>query len=440
MRASAWTTLVSAIALLTGFRCLAAELPRGASAPAPALRACPFAIPDSVNAPASALRDEMAADDDGDEEGDGQDDTSDDDADEDDGDDDAAAPASAIKPGPGWLVGDGCLFVGGEIDATLQAGRIGGALTKGNGRNLDRIAYAPKSTIQLRHLVPTAYGDLIARLSLDTVPGSTTISQASLTFGPLVVGNETSFFDAWAGDEFSFRALASSQSPTILGWTWRPADRAALSVSLEDSTFRQVTISGYAGQSLPDIVGRARYIVGPVDLTVSAAMRETRLTADPANTIHGVAALASVKWTLPIGDGDSYVVAQGAWARRAPGYLGIATTNGLFQQPIGGIFSAGVAERANGWNASLAGYWQIAERWSSAAFVSRVSLEVPGALSKSGGQPGFTAWRSAVNLSWQPVENLAITLEVGRSRLDSRLLLLPSSHTNTAILSFQRSF
>lgn len=436
MHASTKLGLVSALALLTGIPCLAAELPRGAAAPssASALRACPFAIPDSINAPTSVLRDEMAADDD--EEDDGPDAPGDDDEE----DDDEAAPDTAIKPGPGWLIGDGCIFVGGEIDATMQAGWIGGPLTKGNGRNLDRTTYAPRSTLALRHLVPTGYGDLIARLSLDNVRGSTTISQASITFGSLVVGNDTSFFDAWAGDEFSFRALASSQSPTILGWTWRPADSVALSVSLEDSTFRRVTISGYAGQSLPDFVGRAQYIVGPLDLTVTAASRETRLTDDPANTIHGVAALASLKWTLPFGDGDSYVVAQGAWARRAPGYLGVNTTNGVFQQPIGGIFGAAVAERANGWNASMVGYWQIAERWSSAAFVSHVSLDVPGALPRAGAQPGFTSWRTALNLSWQPVENFAITVEAGRSRLDSRLLLLPSSHASTVIVSFQRSF
>lgn len=434
MRSTTVSNFLAVLALLIAFPSYAAQLPRGAAAPSTALRACPFAIPDSINAPLTVMRDEIAADD-------GDDDEDDTEDDEDEEDEEDPAPAAAIKAGPGWLVGDGCVFLGGEIDATMQAGRIGGQLTRGRGRGIDRTTYAPKSTFVLRHLTPTDYGDLIARFAMDTVPGSTTVNQASIAFGPLVAGNETSFFDAWAGDEFSFRALASSQSPTILGWTWRPADPLALSVSLEDNTFRQVTISGYAGQALPDIVARARYSKDPIDITLAAAARETRLTDDPSGTIHGVAALASVKWTLPIGSGESYLIAQGAWARQAPGYLGINTTNGVFTQPIGnGIFSAQVAERARGWNAALVGYWQISDRWSSAAFVSRVTLEVPGALSGSGNTPGFTAWRSAVNVSWQPVDDFAITLEAGRARLDSRLLVLPSSHTNTLILSLQRSF
>jgi hypothetical protein len=390
-----------------------------------------------VNAPFSVLRDEVAADDEDEEEGD---EDEDEDEEDEDGEEGEAPAASASKPGPGWLVGDGCVFLGGEIDASISVGRIGGQLTRGIGRSVDQTTYAPKSTFTIRHLVPTDRGDLIARFAMDTVPGSTTVSQASITFGPLVVGNDTSFFDAWSADEFSFRALASSQSPTILGWTWRPADAVALSVALEDSTFRRVTISGYAGQSLPDIVGRARYAQGPLDITLAAASRETRLSNDPASTIRGYAALASLKWTLPFGSGDSYVIAQGAWARQAPGYLGINTANSVFRLPVGDIFSAGAAERARGWNGALVGYWQIAERWSSAAFVSRVSLNIPGALSRTGGQPGYAAWRSAVNISWQPVDDFAITLELGRSRLESRLLLLPSSHINTAILSFQRSF
>ncbi|WP_293868114.1 porin [uncultured Alsobacter sp.] len=438
MRATAASGLLAACGLLaasvflTGGPADARQLPRGGAAPAAALRACPFAIPDSINAPLSVLRDEIAADDDEDD--------GDEDDDDEEGDDAPEPTPPAIKRGPGWLVGDGCVFLGGEIDASMQVSRTGGPLTRGNGRNLDRTTFAPLSTFALRHLVPTDHGDLIARLALDTVPGSTTIRQASITFGPLVVGNDTSFFDAWSADEFSFRALASSQSPTIAGWTWRPADAVALSVSLEDQTFRQVTVSGYAGQSLPDVVARAQYILGPVDLTVSGAARETRITDDPSRTIHGVAAQASVKWTLPLGNGDSYLVAQGAFARRAPGYLGVSTTNGIFRQPIGGIFSAAVAERANGWNAALAGYWQFAERWSTAAFVSRVSLDVPGALAKGGATPGFTALRSAINLSWQPVEDFSITVEAGRARLDSRLLLLPSSHTSTLIVSMHRSF
>lgn len=396
-------------------------MPRKAAPKPPALQSCDYDVPDDITAP-------VAADDDGDDSDDDSDDGSDD-SDDDSSDDDSSSG--------GLKVGDGCTKIGASFDVgmTMSWLRLSG-LAGAFGRGLSVTTYNNNATFEWGHTIPSAYGDIITRLSLQFDVSGPTINEASVQIGPVVAGIETSFFDAWSADEFSFRALASSQSPALLGSVWRPSDAMTLSVSAEDSTFRRVTLSGYGGAALPDIVGRFRWTASPFDLTLSAAVHETRVTNPGVSAIHGVAALASLKVDVPTTTDGSYVIAQAAWTDKALGFLGVNTTTSAFRLPIGNILSADVAERGRGWNGALVGYWQFAPTWSSAAFVSFVNIDIPD----TGGNGNLKSLRGAANISWQPVDDFSMTAELGYARLKSGIPLVPNSTNLSLILSMSRSF
>ncbi len=410
----------TALAALLALAAVAQAAPRKARPPGAPVPACPYDVPDDITAPVAAGNSPSSA----------KDDNPGDDSSDDDDDDDSSDAGGIVAAG-------GCLQVGGEADAgvTISRVRLKGVpslLT----RTLDTTVYDAKGTLTFGHVAPGPWGDVITRLSIDVLRNSSDISEASIQFGPAVAGMTTSFFDAWAADEFSFRSLASSQSPALLGWVYRPSDASSLSVSAEDNTYRRVTLTGYDGVVWPDLVGRARYVAAPFDFTLSAAWRQTRVSAVGADTIQGVAALASVRLDLPTANDGSYLLAQGAVADKALGYLGVNTTSSVFRLPIGGILNADVAERGRGWNGVAVANWQLAPTWSSAAFASIIRIDVPGTL----GTGRFTSFRAAANVTWEPVEDFSMTAEFGYARFRSGVPLVPSSSGASMILSMSRSF
>jgi len=398
---------------------------------APRLIACPFTIPDDVNVPQALI------------------DADDDDSDDSDDSDDDGAGDSDSSAGPAWqLPGGGCVAMTGNVTAGVQANKTTGVKGALINRAVPVTVYTSIGTLDYSYARQLDSGFLIGRVSADlTAAGGTTggvnaISQdivspsrISLTFRSITAGIETSFFDSWSGDEFTFRALAPSQSPGILAWTMRPDDATALSVSLEDTVFRKVTVSGYAGTRLPDVVGRYRRYADPFDLTVSVAARQTRLINPDEATLNGGAVQVSLKRSLPMGD-DSYVIVQGAYAVNALGYLGINTTNSAFSFQLPGVLGANVAERGNGWNLAGVFNWTFAEKWRSAAFVSAVSLDLP----RVDGTGRLRSVRGAANITFSPSDSLDMTLELGYARLESGIPLIPSLRQTSLIASMATAF
>jgi hypothetical protein len=418
LRPTAAALLLASVALAPA--AASAAMPRKAAPRPPALQSCTYDAPDDATAPVAANS---------------ADEADDDDDDEDDDDDDAGDGADGNVGG--LKAGDGCLKVGATLDVgmTLSWLRLSG-LARGFGRDLNRTTFDNKATFEWGHVMTSAYGDIATRLALEFKVGSIDVNAASIRFGPVVAGAETSFFDAWTADEFTFRALASSQSPALLGYVWRPSDAMTVSLSAEDNTFRRITLTGYGGSTMPDVVGRFRWTALPFDLTLATAWRETRVSNVGVDGIQGVAALASLKVDLPTKNDGSYVIGQAAWSDRALGYLGINTTTSAFRLPIGTVLSANVAERGSGWNVAGVANWQFAESWSSAAFLSYVSLDIPN----TAGTGRLQSTRGAANISWQPVDDFSLTAEFGYARLKSGIPLVPSSTGVSMILSMSRTF
>ncbi len=383
------------------------ELP--GQARAERLRACPQSAPDDY----AMLPDAPSQDEDDDED--------DDDEDED-----------ATSVGPGWLVSShDCIFPSLEITSGRQITRIGLKSGKLPGDGKAVVSSQLNTTLGFTHVNHAWAGGLVTTIRIAGA-GDASLSQASIHsmyFGFGIMGSR---FDVWAGDEFSFRAIAPSQSPTIFSVVpWR-SDTSILTLSLEDPSFRRVSISGYGPYRAPDVVARWAGRLGPVDLTLSAAAHQTNL--EQGGTLQGYAGLASVRLNVPkIGDG-SYVIAQASAANKALGFLGIHTASNAFGFNLPGALNAATAEAGKGVAGALVGFWQHSETVSYASYLTGTKLTLPGV---DGGK--ILSWRTAINATWTPIEGLAFAVEAGYARVRSDVPIVPSVNAKTILVTVTRT-
>jgi hypothetical protein len=276
---------------------------------------------------------------------------------------------------------------------------------------------------------------LFTRFSADAdADGAFAITEASIAFGPFLAGLSTSMFDAWSGDEFSFRALASSQSPSLFAARVLDWPDTSVILSLEDASFRRVTLGGYGGMAIPDLLIRVTHRHGPVQAILTAARHDTRLAGGGSLTGH--AFQASLRYDLASLSPDTYLIAQATHADNALGYLGINTRTNTLGILLPGILDASTAERGHGLSGAVVFVHQIGTDWRLAAFTSasRIVLE------RDCGGCEVRSTRAAVNLTWMPTPGLEIALEAGAAQTRSSIpLLLPGRRWST-ILSLSRSF
>jgi hypothetical protein len=354
---------------------------------------------------------------------------------------DTQGPGDAdSNAGPGFYIpGNGCLLIDGSIDTgvqvtsvTAKASRLTLPIKSG------KTQWQLSDTLNITHYSQTDYGDLITRVGVQGDQAQTiSLSSASVTLGRNVIGLATSFFADWQADEFSFRALASTQSPFMLAHVWRPTPNTTLTLSLEDPTFRRVTISGYGSPQFPDLVGRYRYTTGNWQFIANAALHQTTFF-DGSPALWGGAVQGYARYAFPNTrqDDQSYVIFQLARAWNAPGYLGINTPTSAFKISLPGALGANDAERADGWNGAAVVSWAWSAKWRSAAFASFTSLRLPDVL----GTGSVLSTRGAANLTYTPVENLDLTLEAGLAKVTSANSGIPSARQWSLSFSMARTF
>ncbi|QKC83438.1 hypothetical protein [Mesorhizobium sp. NZP2077] len=355
-------------------------------------------------------------------------------------DDSSTAGDSDSDAGPGiYIPGNGCILIDGSVDAGVEATSVtvkGSRLTPPTKSGMTQWQLA--DTLNITHYSQTDYGDLITRLGIEgDQSNNISLSSASVTLGRNVIGLETSFFADWQADEFSFRALATTQSPFLVAQVSRPTPNTTLTLSLEDPTFRRVTISGYGSPQFPDLVGRFRYTIGNWQFIANAASHQTTFfDGSPPLWGAGVQAYARYAFANEAQDDKSYVIFQLARAWNAPGYLGINTPTSAFKISLPGALGANDAERADGWNGAAVVSWAWSSKWRSAAFASFTSLTLPDLL----GTVSVLSTRGAANLTYTPVENLDLTLEAGLAKVTSTNSGIPSARQWSLSFSMSRTF
>ncbi|WP_091583142.1 hypothetical protein [Mesorhizobium qingshengii] len=350
--------------------------------------------------------------------------------------------------GPGfYLPGYGCILFDGSVSSGVEATGVAA-----KGSRLTPPKKSAKTQWQLTeianvtHYSQTEYGDLVTRLGVQGDQSKDlSISSASVTIGRGIIGIETSFFADWQADEFSFRALTSTQSPFLVAYVSRPTPNTTLTLSLEDPTFRRVTISGYGPQQFPDLVGRFRYTSGNWQFIANAASHQTTFfdsnagplaSQSPALWGGAVQAYARYAFANNVQSDKSYVIFQLARAWNAPGYLGINTPTSAFNINLPGALGANDAERATGWNGAAVVGWAWSSKWRSAAFASFTSLKLPDVF----GTGSILSARGAANLTYTPVENLDLTLEAGLAKETSGNSGIPSGRQWSLDFSMSRTF
>lgn len=387
--------------------------------------ACPFGPPvDPLDLPEAEEEDTAAAS----SEADGADDDEDDDDDDDDEEDEEPV-ATGLVDGPGR-----CLFVDGELTVGYQTSRVTGPTARIAGaRNLSRSSMTGLSSFNITHVTRGDGPDIVARIGFDGGASELTLTTASLTYGRFTGGLSDSRFDVWAGDEFSFRALASSQSPLLASWTLIATPRFAATLSAEEPSFRRVTVSGYGGVRRPDVVGRMTFGFGDSRLTLTAAQRHQRFTDSSRTGAQGYAAQASLN--LSLGEA-SYLILQATHARNAVGFLGVNTASNTLGVTLPGFLSASVAELSRGSSGAVVLVTALSENWTAAAFTSASLIDVPRVCSGC----YVETLRSAANLTYAPNPAFSIAFEAGRARVISQVPGFPSSRTWTLTTTITRTF
>ena len=352
--------------------------------------------------------------------------------DEDDDDDDDDDDTETSSVGPGWRVANqNCVFPSLEVTTGRQISRVGGRLGRLLGPEKTQVAGQLSATMGVTHVNYDWAGGLVTTIRFQG-SGDASLSQASIHSKYFGFGIMGSRFDVWAGDEFSFRAIAPSQSPTIFSVVpWR-TDTSIVVLSLEDPSFRRITVSGYGPFRSPDVVARWAGRLGAFDLTLSTAARQTTLVQ--GGSLQGYAGLASLRVNVPAISEGSYFIAQASAANKALGFLGIHTSSNAIGFTLPAALDAATAEAGKGVAGAFVGFWQYSDTVSYASYITGTKLSLPGV---DGGK--ILSWRTAVNATWTPIEGLAFAVEAGYAQVRSDVRFVPPGNAKTILLTITRT-
>lgn len=349
---------------------------------------------------------------------DDDDDSEDDDEEEDEGEDEDEEEERPVTRfmGPSPSPATPCFRIDGSVGTSFTAT----GLSAGLGTSLDRIStrsqFESKATIGLQTLSDSDIGRVRAAMVYEwtgTGESSTAaLAEAWIAIGPLTFGQIGSRFDFWSGDEFGFRVTAPSSNPWLAAVSIATGQTSALTLSVEDPTKRRLGLPGVAGLDYPDVIARWRLETESVALHLGGAVRHLRFSSVDVKSELGFAVIGGVQISIPSAGVEDYVVVQGVYADKAPGFLGIAQATGLTGLTLPSSLLAEPAETARGWTAALAYSHGFSETLRGNLFATYLDLTLP----RVNRSPDIRTFRAAGNIVWTPVPGLDITFEAGASR------------------------
>ena len=266
---------VSVLALLA----MGADASRSAELPGQRrVLACPFSAPsdDLGYAAPKALSADDSSDDD-----------SSDDADADSSASDNAVASFQMKRNE-------CLFFGGSVTHGFTLQRNAGPSVPAGQKHRTFSTDTTSAEIDVSHVMSTDYGDLVTRFGFNIARATSinsgqsttsTLVRASVGYGPWLAGLDTSLFDTWTGDPFSFAALTPVATTGLIARQFALSDNSTLSFSVEDpSTARLAKPDTFSGMSVPDMVARYRWANSTIDVVLTGATHVVDYWADDAQT------------------------------------------------------------------------------------------------------------------------------------------------------------
>ena len=382
-----------------------------------------------------------------------------DDSDDDD-DDDSSSSDDAIASIQ--MKRNECLFLGGSVTHGFTLQRNAGPSVPLGSKHRTFSTDSTTAEIDVSHVMSTDYGDLVTRFGFNIARSTSinagqstapTLVRASLGYGPWLAGLDTSLFDTWTGDPFSFAALTPVATTGLIARQFALSDNSTLSFSIENpATARVAKPESFSGMSVPDMIARYRWANSLIDVVLTGA---THVVDDWANAAQtqarhdwGYAAKAYLKVTLPTASDGSYVLAQATYGYRTPFYLGITSDSSRrsrFQLDFPSDLTAKHFEHGHGWSADFVANYAISDTWSTAAFVSL--LQYGWYSVQSSGEDGnarVKALRSAWNVTWTPVTNLSFAGELGvgyqhANKLQGKIYPVSVGNVYTATFTVKRT-
>ena len=227
------------------------------------------------------------------------------------------------------------------------------------------------------------------------------LTQASLTVGPVAVGVMTSRFDFWTGDDFIYSAQTPNRTVGLLAYTAPLTDDTTLSLSFERPQLDQSQSSvatKATGSNSPDPVLQLLYDGDSLTAQGSFALHGL----GNASGKSGQAALIGATWTTQLGGRSASLTGQLAGAINAPLYLG----SSLDQRATRSIILA--EDETRGWSGLVAAQYEWTDTITSNAFASIYRLTLPMARFASG---AVAIDRVNINTTWQPVTGIKVGLE-----------------------------
>ena len=253
-----------------------------------------------------------------------------------------------------------------------------------------------------------------------------------IQFAGFTFGYAQSFFDFYANANVMGTdpaTIGDDMRISLAGYTWEFANGFVAKASLEDSSVRNsgvspsdpawpdVTDNYQTGARMPEFVGAFGQEGDWGQWQLSGALHQVvaSTTADflgRTTSSWGYALQGGVMFNLPfLGEGDNLYL-QTAYVDGAISYLGLVNASGQFQPPDAYINANGSLSRVSGWNVvgQLLHNWN--EKWNTAVFggYARFDMNDPTAQVAYGATSG-TNYNVGANLTWTPVEPLAITLQ-----------------------------
>lgn len=270
------------------------------------------------------------------------------------------------------------------------------------------------------HRTATEYGMLrtfaLLRMNRDNANAMTVeLEQAGIQFGGLTVGRYTPVFETsyyWTmGGRASGNGGIGGSSDLLYhnqaSYTFQFGKAFSATVALANAAERMTPIIGggaYAGQAMPDIVGRLDYKESWGEVMVAGVLHQVRHTTPTVDTRYGWAATAGAKLLLPFLSKGSNLFVMASYAEGANSYTGFNNIN---------IGQAAIATA----DAILAGgATRLSKTWGvvgglQAYVTPKVWLGVTGAYASynpfGGSNTVSTAW-VASNVGWVPAEGLLI--------------------------------
>lgn len=329
------------------------------------------------------------------------------------------SPTGLISGALGQVVGDPAdnVFAGGSN----SLGRINDTI----------FVTAPTARVQFDARTQTEYGTLRSYIRFEGDGGGAVgISEAFIQFGGLTAGRAQSIYDF--ANYPTYITLGSDVILEQFTYSASFGNGFTASIGIEDRTDRQVgmPLSGYAGQSMPNVVAALGVTQAWGSAQLSGAIQQLRDAGTGLNpsvyasTEYGFAVQAGVNIELPaIAAGDALFL-QAAYADGAVSYAGGTDLAQPWNQLNGiGLFDAIVVpDGAGGFDIKKSKVYNLVGGFThywAPNLKSYIAAQYTHA-NQWGSTLDFSQWVGAAAVVYSPVEDLDFGLEVFYSNLSAK--------------------